>query len=78
MVVTDPRLYVIDKPALLAKYLQERDKRLREDGELQYHEIDGEFAHYIEHDPYVAPGFTRPSSSASTSATGTVAADMFP
>ena len=41
----------IDKSALLAKYLEERDKRLRADGNGQYLEITGRLAHYLE-DPY--------------------------
>jgi len=41
----------IDKSALLAKYIQERDKRLRPDGNGQYLEITGRLAHYLE-DPY--------------------------
>ncbi len=40
--------------ALLEKYKQERDKRVREDGSSQYREISGQFAHFID-DPYVAP-----------------------
>ena len=47
-----------DPDALHAKYLAERDKRLREDGIGQYVEVKAEFSHYID-DPYVAPGFTR-------------------
>jgi len=47
-----------DPAALKAKYRAERDKRLRADGNEQYREIKGEFAHYLD-DPYVAPGFTR-------------------
>jgi cation diffusion facilitator CzcD-associated flavoprotein CzcO len=47
-----------DPAALKAKYLAERDKRLRSDANAQYRDISGEFAHYLE-DPYVAPGFTR-------------------
>jgi cyclohexanone monooxygenase len=47
-----------DPAALKAKYREERDKRLRGDGNEQYREITGEFAHYLD-DPYVAPGFTR-------------------
>ncbi len=41
-----------DKEALRLKYRQERDKRLRPDGNDQYLEITGEFARYKE-DPYV-------------------------
>ncbi|HEY1752788.1 MAG TPA: NAD(P)/FAD-dependent oxidoreductase [Caulobacteraceae bacterium] len=47
-----------DPDALHAKYLAERDKRLRSDGIGQYVEIKAQFAHYID-DPYVEPGFTR-------------------
>ena len=42
---------VIDKKALLAKYIAERDKRLRADGNSQYLEVKGTLAHYLE-DPY--------------------------
>jgi len=44
----------IDREALRAKYLAERDKRLRDDGNEQYVEPVGPFAHYLE-DPYVEP-----------------------
>ena len=47
-----------DPAALKAKYLEERNKRLRADGNEQYVEIKGDYAHYLE-DPYVEPGFTR-------------------
>ena len=47
-----------DPEALRAKYRQERDKRLRSDGNAQYREIVGDFAHYLD-DPYVTPGFSR-------------------
>ena len=47
-----------DPAALKAKYLAERDKRLRRDGNQQYVEMKGDYAHYLE-DPYVEPGFTR-------------------
>ncbi|MFI4976945.1 MAG: flavin-containing monooxygenase [Caulobacterales bacterium] len=47
-----------DPAALKAKYRAERDKRLRADGNEQYQEIKGQFAHYLD-DPYVAPGFKR-------------------
>ena len=49
-----------DPEALHARYLAERDKRLRADGNEQYREIKGQFAHYLD-DPYVEPGFTRPA-----------------
>ena len=48
-----------DPDALREKYRAERDKRLRADGETQYLELSGKFAHYEHDDPYVEPGFTR-------------------
>ncbi|HEB87969.1 MAG TPA: NAD(P)/FAD-dependent oxidoreductase [Deltaproteobacteria bacterium] len=47
-----------DPEALRRKYREERDKRLREDGNEQYIEVRGEFAHFLE-DPYAEPGFER-------------------
>jgi cyclohexanone monooxygenase len=47
-----------DPDTLRKKYREERDKRLRADGNEQYVEVKGRFAHFVE-DPYVAPGFTR-------------------
>ncbi len=47
-----------DPDALREKYRQERDKRLRDDGNQQYLEVSGEFAHFVD-DPYVEPGFHR-------------------
>jgi cyclohexanone monooxygenase len=44
----------IDKQALLAKYLAERDKRLRADGNAQYLRIGGKLSHYKK-DPYAEP-----------------------
>ncbi|HEX4904465.1 MAG TPA: NAD(P)/FAD-dependent oxidoreductase, partial [Acidimicrobiales bacterium] len=41
----------IDKDALKEKYRQERDKRLRPDGNEQYLRLTGQLAHYLE-DPY--------------------------
>jgi cation diffusion facilitator CzcD-associated flavoprotein CzcO len=41
----------IDKKALLAKYIAERDKRLRADGNNQYLELKGQLASYLS-DPY--------------------------
>ena len=41
----------VDREALRAKYREERDKRLREDGNEQYLEPTGRFAHFLE-DPY--------------------------
>ncbi len=43
-----------DKQALRARYLAERDKRLRRDGNEQYIELVDTFARYLA-DPYVAP-----------------------
>ncbi len=47
-----------DPDALRTKYREERDKRIRPDGNDQFLEVKGEFAHFVE-DPYVEPGFTR-------------------
>ena len=47
-----------DPDALRARYREERDKRLRDDGIDQYVEVKGEFGHFLD-DPYVEPGFTR-------------------
>jgi cyclohexanone monooxygenase len=54
MVVKTP----FDPEALREKYRQERDKRLRDDGNQQYIEVTGEFEHFVD-DPYVEPGFER-------------------
>ncbi|MDQ3107046.1 MAG: NAD(P)/FAD-dependent oxidoreductase [Actinomycetota bacterium] len=55
MTVTDgptkPDGTLIDKEALRQKYLEERDKRLRADGNEQYLRLTGQLAHYLE-DPY--------------------------
>src|ERR1700682_6240465 len=47
-----------DPDALRARYREERDKRIRADGNEQYVEVKGDFSRYID-DPYVEPGFTR-------------------
>lgn len=47
-----------DPEQLRAKYRQEREKRLRPDGNDQFIEVTGDFRHYVD-DPYVEPGFTR-------------------
>ena len=47
-----------DPEQLKAKYLAERDKRLRNDGIAQYVEVTADFSHYVD-DPYVDPGLTR-------------------
>src|SRR5882672_6601157 len=49
-----------DPAELRQKYAAERVKRLRADGNNQYQEITGKYAHYNA-DPYVEPGFTRPA-----------------
>src|SRR5262245_59707825 len=47
-----------DPDTLFAKYMSERDKRIRPDGNDQYVEVKAEFSRYVD-DPYVEPGFTR-------------------
>jgi len=47
-----------DPATLRAKYREERDKRIRPDGNEQYVEVKGDFSRYVD-DPYVDPGFTR-------------------
>ncbi len=47
-----------DPDALRSKYHQERDKRLRDEGNAQYVEVKGGFAHYVE-DPYIDKEITR-------------------
>jgi cyclohexanone monooxygenase len=47
-----------DPTALKAKYLKERDKRLRDDGNEQYVEVTADFSRYVD-DPYIDPGFSR-------------------
>ena len=42
----------LDKHAILARYQAERDKRLRADGNDQYVEVAGQYAHYLV-DPYM-------------------------
>jgi cyclohexanone monooxygenase len=42
----------IDRDTLRSKYREERDKRLRADGNDQYVELVGQFSHYLQ-DPYV-------------------------
>jgi cation diffusion facilitator CzcD-associated flavoprotein CzcO len=55
---TNPAAMDFDPEALRARYREERDKRLRPDGNNQYLETRGDFSRYVD-DPYVAPGFTR-------------------
>jgi cyclohexanone monooxygenase len=47
-----------DADALRRRYREERDRRLRADGNDQYIAIEGELAHFLD-DPYGEPGFTR-------------------
>jgi cyclohexanone monooxygenase len=47
-----------DPAALRKKYREERDRRLRSDGNEQYLHVQGEFAHFLE-DPYAEAGFER-------------------
>jgi hypothetical protein len=46
-----------DPAGLRQKYREERDRRLRSDGNDQYVEVEGDFAHFL-NDPYAQPGFT--------------------
>ncbi|WP_439815994.1 flavin-containing monooxygenase [Zavarzinia sp. CC-PAN008] len=48
----------IDTEALREKYRIERDRRLRADGNAQYVETTGQFAHYLD-DPYADRSFSR-------------------
>jgi cation diffusion facilitator CzcD-associated flavoprotein CzcO len=43
-----------DPEALRAKYREERDRRIRDDGNQQYLEVKGDFTRYVD-DPYVTP-----------------------
>jgi cyclohexanone monooxygenase len=45
----------IDVVALKAKYREERDKRVRVDGDRQYVEVSRDFAHFYEDDPHSPP-----------------------
>jgi cation diffusion facilitator CzcD-associated flavoprotein CzcO len=44
-----------DPDAIREKYREERDKRIRDDGNEQYVEVVAEFSNYVD-DPYVEPG----------------------
>jgi cation diffusion facilitator CzcD-associated flavoprotein CzcO len=44
--------------AIRARYVEERDKRVRDDGNDQYVEVTADFSRYVD-DPYVEPGFSR-------------------
>jgi cyclohexanone monooxygenase len=56
--MTAPENVPFDPVALREKYRRERDKRLRADGNDQYVEVKGKFAHFLD-DPYAPPGYTR-------------------
>ncbi len=61
-----------ERDEVLARYLEERNKRLRDDGNEQYLEVTGRLSHYVE-DPYVPPVVRDPrgrTSCSSISATG--------
>ncbi|GAC1530472.1 MAG: NAD(P)/FAD-dependent oxidoreductase [Acidimicrobiales bacterium] len=47
-----------DPDVLRVRYREERDKRMRPDGNEQYVEVSAEFTQYVD-DPYVEPGYTR-------------------
>jgi len=51
-VLPDPETLGFDFEAVREKYREERDKRIRTDGNEQYQQIAGDFAHYVE-DPHV-------------------------
>ena len=53
--VTEPSF---DPAALRGKYDIERERRLRPDGNDQYVDVTGKFAHYLD-DPYADPAFSR-------------------
>ncbi len=53
-----PDALAFDPHELKAKYIAERDKRVKAAGNEQYVEMAGGFAHYLD-DPYVQPGFQR-------------------
>ena len=57
-----------DKETLRQKYREERDKRIREDGNDQYLEIKDQLGHYLE-DPYVEKQDREPLTDASPSPT---------
>ncbi len=47
-----------DLGAMRQRYAQEREKRLRPEGNEQYLEVTGQYSHFVD-DPYVEPGFER-------------------
>jgi cation diffusion facilitator CzcD-associated flavoprotein CzcO len=58
--IPTPQELGFDPAVLRARYAAERQERLRPDGNNQYLEVSGKYAHF-EADPYVKPGFTRPA-----------------
>jgi cyclohexanone monooxygenase len=58
--IPTPEELGFDPAKLRQKYVEERTKRLRSDGNDQYQEVTGKYEHYNT-DPYVEPGFTRPA-----------------
>jgi cyclohexanone monooxygenase len=56
----------IDKEAIRRKYLEERDKRLRPDGNDQYRRLTGSLAHYLT-DPYTPRAEREPRTTTSPS-----------
>ena len=49
-----------DPDALRTKYSEERDKRVRPEGNNQYQEVKGEFSYFVE-DPYIENEIKRDS-----------------
>ena len=58
--IPTPEQLGFDPADLRRKYAEERERRLRADGNNQYQEITGKLERYNQ-DPYVEPGFTRPA-----------------
>src|SRR5271154_66479 len=58
--IPTPEELGFDPAELRRRYAEERERRLRADGNNQYREIAGALEHYNS-DPYVKPGFTRPA-----------------
>ncbi len=56
---TAERALDFDPESLRQKYREERDKRLRTDGNHQYIDTAGKFARFAESDPYAKPGLSR-------------------
>ena len=50
--------YSFDPDYLREKYRQERDKRLRDDGNDQYQEVSGDFSYFVD-DPYINDSIER-------------------